>query len=50
MRMLPVMEKYISDDNDTVIVRNDYDEFGTNGSVFPSQMYIRDRPISAPKG
>ena len=43
MRMLPVMEKYISDDNDTVIVRNDYDEFGTNGSVFPSLSSITHR-------
>ena len=43
MRMLPVMEKYISDDNDTVIVRNDYDEFGTNGSVFPSLSRITHR-------
>ena len=43
MRMLPVMEKYISDDNDTVIVRNDYAEFGTNGSVFPSLSSITHR-------
>ena len=43
MRMLPVMEKYISDDNDTVIVRNDYAYFGTNGSVFPSLSSITHR-------
>ena len=43
MRMLPVMEKYISDDNDTVIVRNDYDDFGTNVSVFPSLSRITHR-------
>ena len=43
MRMLPVMEKYISDDNDTVIVRNDYAYFGTNGSVFPSLSRITHR-------
>ena len=36
MRMLPVMEKYISDDNDTVIVRNDYADFGKNGGVCPA--------------
>lgn len=43
MRMLPVMEKYISDDNDTVIVRNDYAYFGTNASVFPSLSSITHR-------
>ena len=43
MRMLPVMEKYISDDNDTVIVRNDYAYFGTNGGVFPSLSRITHR-------
>ena len=43
MRMLPVMEKYISDDNDTVIVRSDYDDFGTNVSVFPSLSRITHR-------
>lgn len=43
MRMLPVMEKYISDDNDTVIVMNDYAYFGTNASVFPSLSSITHR-------
>ena len=43
MRMLPVMEKYISDDNDTVIVMNDYAYFGTNGSVFPALSSITHR-------
>ena len=43
MRMLPVMEKYISDDNDTVIVRNDYADFGTNGGVCPALSSITHR-------
>ena len=43
MRMLPVMEKYISDDNDTVIVRNDYADFGKNGGVCPALSRITHR-------
>ena len=43
MRMLPVMEKYISDDNDTVIVRNDYADFGQNGGVCPALSRITHR-------
>lgn len=43
MRMLPVMEKYISDDNDTVIVRNDYADFGTNVGVCPALSRITHR-------
>lgn len=43
MRMLPVMEKYISDDNDTVIVRNDYADFGKSGGVCPALSRITHR-------
>ena len=43
MRTLPVMEKYISDDNDTVIVRNDYADFGKNGGVCPALSRITHR-------
>ena len=43
MRMLPVMEKYISDDNDTVIVRNDYADLGKSGGVCPALSRITHR-------
>ena len=35
MRMLPVLEKFISDNKDTILVRNDYADFGTYGGVCP---------------